>query len=152
MLIWRLSFVKRNKWIKSYCYLLCYFRSRKRRTSSSQDDASNLKDSQMDECSAALVLMSLSCSPHSPNLHGMNLKLFIKYKHKISSKIIILFGNDNFIPSRQTNLYLQLTYQKKYLSKFVMTLRVYVPTKSNTCFKHHIMIQLSSVSLFIIII
>ncbi|CAH1175809.1 unnamed protein product [Phaedon cochleariae] len=40
--------------------------SRKRRPSSSHDD--NSKDSQMDECSAALVLMSLSCSPHSPNL------------------------------------------------------------------------------------
>lgn len=39
--------------------------SRKRRTSSSYDDSS--KDSTMDECSAALVLMSLSCSPHSPN-------------------------------------------------------------------------------------
>ncbi|KAL3280807.1 hypothetical protein HHI36_004038 [Cryptolaemus montrouzieri] len=42
--------------------------SRKRRPSSSQDD--NSKDSQMDECSAALVLMSLSCSPHSPNLNA----------------------------------------------------------------------------------
>ncbi|CAH1280498.1 unnamed protein product [Diabrotica balteata] len=40
--------------------------SRKRRPSGSQDDCP--KDSQMDECSAALVLMSLSCSPHSPNL------------------------------------------------------------------------------------
>ncbi|CAH1368303.1 unnamed protein product [Tenebrio molitor] len=42
--------------------------SRKRRPSSSQDD--NFKDTQMDECSAALVLMSLSCSPHSPNING----------------------------------------------------------------------------------
>ncbi|KAJ3653252.1 hypothetical protein Zmor_012513 [Zophobas morio] len=42
--------------------------SRKRRPSSSQDDSP--KDTQMDECSAALVLMSLSCSPHSPNLNG----------------------------------------------------------------------------------
>lgn len=42
--------------------------SRKRRTSSSYDDSS--KDSTMDECSAALVLMSLSCSPHSPNSFG----------------------------------------------------------------------------------
>lgn len=41
--------------------------SRKRRPSNSQDD---LKDTQMDECSAALVLMSLSCSPHSPNLNS----------------------------------------------------------------------------------
>nr|CAI5824968.1 unnamed protein product [Callosobruchus analis] len=41
--------------------------SRKRRTSSSTDDSP--KDSQMDECSAALVLMSLSCSPHSPNFN-----------------------------------------------------------------------------------
>lgn len=43
-----------------------HYGSRKRRPSSSQDDSP--KDSQMDECSAALVLMSLSCSPHSSNL------------------------------------------------------------------------------------
>ncbi|XP_074041984.1 glucose transporter 4 enhancer factor [Leptinotarsa decemlineata] len=42
--------------------------SRKRRPSFSQED--NLKDNQMDECNAALVLMSLSCSPHSPNFNG----------------------------------------------------------------------------------
>lgn len=52
------------------CYFF-FFRSRKRRTSSSQEE--NPKDSQMDECSAALVLMSLSCSPHSPNLTGKTL-------------------------------------------------------------------------------
>ncbi|XP_033607206.1 zinc finger protein 704 isoform X3 [Cryptotermes secundus] len=39
--------------------------SRKRRPSSSQEDF-------MDECTAALVLMSLSCSPHSPHLNGMS--------------------------------------------------------------------------------
>ncbi|XP_059608093.1 zinc finger protein 395 isoform X1 [Phlebotomus argentipes] len=39
--------------------------SRKRRTSYSQDDIYN-DDDPMDECNAALVLMSLSCSPHSP--------------------------------------------------------------------------------------
>ncbi|KAJ8920612.1 hypothetical protein NQ315_004751 [Exocentrus adspersus] len=57
---------------ESACYNkpICYFRSRKRRPSSSQDDCS--KDSQMDECSAALVLMSLSCSPHSPNLNAFS--------------------------------------------------------------------------------
>ncbi|XP_014246401.1 zinc finger protein 395 isoform X2 [Cimex lectularius] len=38
--------------------------SRKRRPSSSQDDA---KEDLMDECTAALVLMHLSCSPHSPS-------------------------------------------------------------------------------------
>lgn len=37
--------------------------SRKRRPSSSQDDQ---KEDLMDECTAALVLMHLSCSPHSP--------------------------------------------------------------------------------------
>ncbi|KAJ9591436.1 hypothetical protein L9F63_002042, partial [Diploptera punctata] len=39
--------------------------SRKRRPSSSQDD----KEDYMDECTAALVLMSLSCSPNSPNFN-----------------------------------------------------------------------------------
>lgn len=39
--------------------------SRKRRPSSSQEDV-------MDECTAALVLMSLSCSPHSPNFNGLS--------------------------------------------------------------------------------
>ncbi|XP_073980616.1 glucose transporter 4 enhancer factor [Rhodnius prolixus] len=38
--------------------------SRKRRPSSSQDDG---KEDLMDECTAALVLMHLSCSPHSPS-------------------------------------------------------------------------------------
>ncbi|XP_066901964.1 zinc finger protein 395 [Halyomorpha halys] len=37
--------------------------SRKRRPSTSQDDQ---KEDLMDECTAALVLMHLSCSPHSP--------------------------------------------------------------------------------------
>lgn len=41
-------------------------RSRKRRTSNSQDD---FKEDQMNECTAALVLMSLSCSPNS-SLNG----------------------------------------------------------------------------------
>ncbi|XP_021937970.1 zinc finger protein 704 isoform X4 [Zootermopsis nevadensis] len=39
--------------------------SRKRRPSSSQEDF-------MDECTAALVLMSLSCSPHSPKFNGLS--------------------------------------------------------------------------------
>ncbi|XP_069701966.1 zinc finger protein 395 isoform X2 [Periplaneta americana] len=43
--------------------------SRKRRPSSSQDDG---KEDFMDECTAALVLMSLSCSPHSPNFNGLS--------------------------------------------------------------------------------
>ncbi|XP_063224029.1 zinc finger protein 395 isoform X2 [Bacillus rossius redtenbacheri] len=40
--------------------------SRKRRPSFSLDD----KEDFMDECTAALVLMSLSCSPHSPHFNG----------------------------------------------------------------------------------
>lgn len=43
--------------------------SRKRRPSSSQDDP---KEDLMNECTAALVLMSLSCSPHSPSLNGIS--------------------------------------------------------------------------------
>ncbi|GLV41426.1 Glucose transporter 4 enhancer factor [Carabus blaptoides fortunei] len=43
--------------------------SRKRRPSNSHDDGS--RDALMDECNAALVLMSLSCSPHSPNIGSM---------------------------------------------------------------------------------
>lgn len=45
---------------------VCIRRSRKRRPSYSQEDLDF-----MDECTAALVLMSLSCSPHSPRLTGM---------------------------------------------------------------------------------
>jgi hypothetical protein len=45
-----------------------FYRSRKRRTSYSQDDREDMFDSdEMDECNAALVLMSLSCSPNSPH-------------------------------------------------------------------------------------
>lgn len=41
--------------------------SRKRRTSYTQDERDYLLDGdEMDECNAALVLMSLSCSPNSP--------------------------------------------------------------------------------------
>jgi hypothetical protein len=41
--------------------------SRKRRTSYTQDEREYLLDGDdMDECNAALVLMSLSCSPNSP--------------------------------------------------------------------------------------
>ncbi|KAH1004838.1 hypothetical protein HUJ05_005607 [Dendroctonus ponderosae] len=39
-------------------------KSRKRRPSASQDDSLHPKTA-MDECSAALVLMSLSCSPQN---------------------------------------------------------------------------------------
>lgn len=47
------------------------YSSRKRRTSYSQDERDYFinsinDDDPMDECNAALVLMSLSCSPHSP--------------------------------------------------------------------------------------
>lgn len=43
--------------------------SRKRRTSTSNDE----KDGDyMNECTAALVLMSLSCSPHSPHITGLS--------------------------------------------------------------------------------
>lgn len=62
-----------------------YFRSRKRRPSSNNDSErmysgwgervlcgregcrTNERGDCMDECAAALVLMSLSCSPHSPH-------------------------------------------------------------------------------------
>ncbi|XP_075235780.1 zinc finger protein 395-like isoform X2 [Lycorma delicatula] len=44
--------------------------SRKRRPSTSQDEVG--KEDLMNECTAALVLMSLSCSPHSPGLNGVN--------------------------------------------------------------------------------
>lgn len=62
-----------------------YFRSRKRRPSSSQDQDESReeemkdedgggddepKEEEMTECTAALVLMSLSCSPHSPSIQG----------------------------------------------------------------------------------
>jgi uncharacterized C2H2 Zn-finger protein len=46
--------------------------SRKRRPSYSQDDIYGINDDQMDECNAALVLMSLSCSPHSPQAGQWN--------------------------------------------------------------------------------
>ncbi|XP_044726630.1 zinc finger protein 395 [Chrysoperla carnea] len=42
--------------------------SRKRRPSSSHDDMYDSEDDLMDECSAALVLMSLSCSPKSSHM------------------------------------------------------------------------------------
>lgn len=48
-------------------------RSRKRRTSNSHDD---FKEDQMNECTAALVLMSLSCSPNSSLNGEYNLILF----------------------------------------------------------------------------
>lgn len=38
----------------------------------------------MDECSAALVLMSLSCSPHSPNLSGTSIYNIIIHPHDIA--------------------------------------------------------------------
>ncbi|XP_050443437.1 zinc finger protein 395 [Adelges cooleyi] len=57
--------------------------SRKRRPSTSQeqddvreeemkddDDGNEPKEEEMTECTAALVLMSLSCSPHSPSIQG----------------------------------------------------------------------------------
>nr|XP_024216653.1 uncharacterized protein LOC106678277 [Halyomorpha halys] len=50
--------------LKDYCGpLSSRGGSRKRRPSTSQDDQ---KEDLMDECTAALVLMHLSCSPHSP--------------------------------------------------------------------------------------
>lgn len=49
-------------------FSLIIFSSRKRRPSYSQDEIYGEinTDVQMNECNAALVLMSLSCSPHSP--------------------------------------------------------------------------------------
>ncbi|KAI8429965.1 hypothetical protein MSG28_000425 [Choristoneura fumiferana] len=45
-------------------------KSRKRRPSSSCDLGYGERDEQMNECNAALVLMSLSCSPNSPRPNG----------------------------------------------------------------------------------
>lgn len=51
--------------MRNLCLYL--YRSRKRRTSYTQDEREYLLDGDdMDECNAALVLMSLSCSPNSP--------------------------------------------------------------------------------------
>ena len=48
-------------------FFFLFNRSRKRRTSYTQDEREYLLDGDdMDECNAALVLMSLSCSPNSP--------------------------------------------------------------------------------------
>lgn len=65
--------LKKNICEKSICTLLMrnlclyLYRSRKRRTSYTQDEREYLLDGDdMDECNAALVLMSLSCSPNSP--------------------------------------------------------------------------------------
>ncbi|KAF9818824.1 hypothetical protein SFRURICE_009664 [Spodoptera frugiperda] len=44
--------------------------SRKRGPSSSCDQGYGERDEQMNECNAALVLMSLSCSPNSPRPSG----------------------------------------------------------------------------------
>lgn len=53
--------------MKTLCVCLYLYRSRKRRTSYTQDEREYLLDGDdMDECNAALVLMSLSCSPNSP--------------------------------------------------------------------------------------
>lgn len=35
-----------------------------------EDDDNEPKEEEMTECTAALVLMSLSCSPHSPSIQG----------------------------------------------------------------------------------
>jgi hypothetical protein len=56
-----------------FCFFSFEFRSRKRRPSFTQDERdlylnSINDDDPMDECNAALVLMSLSCSPHSPRV------------------------------------------------------------------------------------
>lgn len=72
------------------------FRSRKRRPSSSQDQDESReeemkddegdnepKEEEMTECTAALVLMSLSCSPHSPSIQGRysNFVIFFHIDH-----------------------------------------------------------------------
>ncbi|RZF35692.1 hypothetical protein LSTR_LSTR010013 [Laodelphax striatellus] len=46
--------------------------SRKRRPSTSQEENVKEGENPLNECTAALVLMSLSCSPHSPSLNGMS--------------------------------------------------------------------------------
>lgn len=71
-----------NIFLSSHCCVFG-FRSRKRRPSSSQDQDESRdeemkdedgddepKEEEMTECTAALVLMSLSCSPHSPSIQG----------------------------------------------------------------------------------
>lgn len=59
-----------NRVINLFVQCFFPFRSRKRRPSYSQDNDLYLSafrdDDQMNECNAALVLMSLSGSPHSP--------------------------------------------------------------------------------------
>lgn len=66
-----------------YCFFL--YRSRKRRPSSGNlfqslvtvnSGVGSGGDDVMDECAAAMVLMSLSCSPHSPHWDNGKKKIF----------------------------------------------------------------------------
>lgn len=58
--------------------IISIYRSRKRRTSYTQDDSDDWLDSDgMNECNAALVLMSLSGSPNSP--HQGNMSFFLPF-------------------------------------------------------------------------
>jgi hypothetical protein len=75
-----------------YKFLLYFLRSRKRRTSYTDERDDMFDGDDMDECNAALVLMSLSCSPNSPrqgeclllNLSTLNLASFKRTtKHNI---------------------------------------------------------------------
>ena len=64
-----------GNWLNHWLLLLC--RSRKRRSSPSigdvmMDEEEDLNLDLMDECAAAMVLMRLSCSPHSPRWEGTN--------------------------------------------------------------------------------
>lgn len=58
-------------------FIISIYRSRKRRTSYTQDDSDDWLDSDgMNECNAALVLMSLSGSPNSPHQGNMSFSVF----------------------------------------------------------------------------
>ena len=70
------------------CVHWCADRSRKRRSSPcssdvmmDQEDREEANEDLMDECAAAMVLMRLSCSPHSPRWEGNSFP-FIPHPNK----------------------------------------------------------------------
>jgi hypothetical protein len=69
--------------------LLFVYRSRKRRPSSGNGSPSDENNQDcMNECTAALVLMSLSCSPHSPRPYYVDgeYMLFLLLSYKFAPK------------------------------------------------------------------
>lgn len=144
--------LKKNICEKSICTLLMrnlclyLYRSRKRRTSYTQDEREYLLDGDdMDECNAALVLMSLSCSPNSPR-QGKWFKIVNQKKMFVVQFFVMFILSDTDIQSERKKNFWITEIECQYCCRLTTKKKPWTLTMT---VKWHLLTQARVISIFI---